>query len=943
VSLLAVFVLHELRTQARSLRFRVLATAYVLAGSAPAVLAWWLRRDGGRPPGAATCVGEVMGLLPLLTAVLAVLLSLDAVFRERDEGSWSTASLAGVSSSGYLLRRWLALQAVLLPLSLLPHLAAASAALAGAGDSGISLEPVLFPWLVVTAPVVLAFSALGLGLGTIAGSAGNALLLGAAVLVLLPMLGAAALGRIGVGLTPPLDGLNLPGIRSLFYRLELALNPKSPWREAFPLDVSDSPYDAGVAAEQYLSRAALALALAAACLGTAVFFLRRSRPDMRPWRIPADHPLRTFLAALSRLRERARPDPRPALSDLLVFAVALLAATGAIVFTVGRARSYDGLARVRFAAEREGGPSPTPVDLLPGRWRLEGRIGPGREVDLTVTAEMRNLGPVPRGHLAFELNPYLHLLAVSSPAGRVTAAKRWDRLALELAPPIPPGGRRELRFRLAGEPGDVSFSLPRSETGFQGAFGHQLHARFARDLADLSRSYRLPALSGRRIDLAAADLVPLPRYESWQLGPEHAVPEATFHPQADLEIALTFDRGVFLADSCGGVSGQSGQSGRGNGDGRLASRCRQPLADLAIAGGRYRRLASPEGGVTVAVFPLHAKLGERHLGFLSRGSQRLAEAWPGLGDLRRLVVLEWPDEGALDVDATQRALYYYDRGEQPAVRVTGNLVRLKERDLLRSRPLDPDSLVAEVVASRLGRRRPIAAADSLFFAQFLRDLTLERLGKGPERGATVGPLRPGQAGAVHVPPPKDLNDQLYWRERFPALVAALEARMGAEALRQAVDELFAREDVHPATAAELYTLLRARSEAPLEGMIRDFFVDGALPSVVLEGVAFRHAGNTGNAGHAGNTGNAGNAGEGWRVTGRMRNEGDGEALCKVVLTTDLGPLETTARAGEGEAAAFAFVTRNRPQSVRLDPDRECHRLIPNGAPRDQVYFDGRGG
>ncbi len=928
MSLLAVFVLHELRTQARSLRFRVLATAYVLAGSAPAVLAWWLRRDGGRPPGAATCVGEVMGLLPLLTAVLAALLSLDAVTRERDEGSWSTASLAGVSSSGYLLRRWLALQAVLLPLSLLPHLAAALAAVAGAGDSGIFLEPVLFPWLVVTAPVVLAFSALGMGLGTIAGSAGNALLLGAAVLVLLPMLGAAALGRIGVGLTPPLDGLNLPGIRSLFYRLELALNPKSPWREAFPLDVSDSPYDAGVAAEQYLSRTALSLALATACLGAAVFFLRRSRPDVRPWRIPADHPLRTFLAALSRLRERARPDPRPALSDLLVFAVALLAATGAIAFMVGRARSYDGLARVRFAAEREGGPSPTPVDLLPGRWRLEGRIGPGREVDLTVTAEMRNLGPVPRGHLAFELDPYLHLLAVSSPAGRVTAARRWDRLALELAPPVPPGGRRELRFRLAGEPGDVSFSLPRSETGFQGAFGHQLQARFARDLADLSRSYRLPALSGRRIDLAATDLVPLPRYESWQLGPEHAVPEATFHPQADIEISLTIDRGVFLADSCGGVSSQSGGGKRG---GRLASRCRQPLADLAIAGGRYRRLASPEGGVTVAVFPLHAKLGERHLGFLSRGSRRLAEAWPGLGDLRRLVVLEWPDEGALDIDATQRALYYYDRVAPPAVWVTGNLVRLKERDLLRSRPLDPDSLVAEVVASRLGRRRPIAAADSLFFAQFLRDLTLERLGKGPERGATVGPLRPGQAGVVHVPPPKELNDQLYWQERFPALVAALEARMGAEALRQAVDELFAREDVHPATAAELYTLLRARSEAPLDRMIRDFFVDGALPSVVLEEVAFRHAGNTGNTG------------EGWRVTGRMRNEGDGEALCRVVLTTDLGPLETTARAGEGEAAAFAFVTRNRPQSVRLDPDRECHRLIPNGAPRDQVYFDGRGG
>ena len=103
--LTAAFVLHELRTQGRSLRFRVLAVAYVAFGSTPSVLAWSLRRDTGRPPGVATCMGEVMEVLPLLTAVLAVLLSLDLVGRERDEGAWSTVSLTGMTSAGYLLRR----------------------------------------------------------------------------------------------------------------------------------------------------------------------------------------------------------------------------------------------------------------------------------------------------------------------------------------------------------------------------------------------------------------------------------------------------------------------------------------------------------------------------------------------------------------------------------------------------------------------------------------------------------------------------------------------------------------------------------------------------------------------------------------------------------------------------------------------------------------------
>src|SRR5262249_17120755 len=158
---------------------------------------------------------------------------------------------------------------------------------------------------------------------------------------------------------------------------------------------------------------------------------------------------------------------------------------------------------------------------------------------------------------------------------------------------------------------------------------------------------------------------------------------------------------------------------------------------------------------------------------------------------------------------------------------------------------------------------------------------------------------------------------------------ALSARMGAEPLRQAVDEILSRADRGPATAAELYALLRERSELSLDRMLQDFFVDGALPEPVLETVTFRRA--------------AHGADAAWGVAGGMKNEGDGEALCKIVLTTDLGPQETTARAGEGEVAEFAFVTQSRPQSVRLDPDRECHRLVPNGAPRDQVYFDGKGG
>jgi hypothetical protein len=149
--------------------------------------------------------------------------------------------------------------------------------------------------------------------------------------------------------------------------------------------------------------------------------------------------------------------------------------------------------------------------------------------------------------------------------------------------------------------------------------------------------------------------------------------------------------------------------------------------------------------------------------------------------------------------------------------------------------------------------------------------------------------------------------------------------MGEEPLRRAVEELLSRNTGEPATRAELYALLAERSEAPLGRMIEDFFVQGLLPELALDGVALRRTG------------------AGWQVSGRMLNQGTGEAICKVVLTTDLGPVETTARAGTGEAGAFSITTAHRPQAVWIDPDRQCHRLVRGISFADRLYFEGNEG
>ena len=193
-------------------------------------------------------------------------------------------------------------------------------------------------------------------------------------------------------------------------------------------------------------------------------------------------------------------------------------------------------------------------------------------------------------------------------------------------------------------------------------------------------------------------------------------------------------------------------------------------------------------GATIAVFPAHVRLGELHLGFLAQGGRKLREAWPHAGDLRRTAVVEWPEPYVYELDTSRQAwIRLWDSPQGGRIRVQGNLVRLAEMDLIRARPLDPSELVAEIVAGRLARQRPVAPEDALFFRQLFRRLALQRLGLGKESGAAVTGLRPGQEAAVRIPPPAEPYSRLYWDRRFPALVSALRTRMGEGLLRRAIE------------------------------------------------------------------------------------------------------------------------------------------------------------
>ncbi len=945
---LQAFLGHELRIARRSLRVRAFAVGFLLLGSVPAVAIHLRRPHLDYVIGSATYASATLGVLPLCSALLAFLLAMDGIGRERATGAWTTATLSGLSNAGYLLRRYVSLLAIVLPLTALPLVVAAGIALFDGGGAGWAerwtlFSPVRFvgPWALHVAPLAASSAALALGVGTIGGSAAEVFLLLLVTFGAVPAAGNEILNRFGMRFAAPLGLLDVVSARwTTLLMVKSFQEGDDRWNWLFPLPESEAGFDASTAFEQSLAQGLLLWAAAATSLGVATLYLRRTRPDVPPRAVKMDHPLRNFLVSFGRLRERYTPDPAPGPADLTLLGLALALAAGAVALETERWLGYDALGARRYRTETSAWPAPTAVTLAPESWRIEGAFGRQGWMEVSVRGVLRNDGRKPERRLALSLNPEVAVRAASADRGTVRLRRSWDRLEAEVDPPIPPGGSRELRFEIQGRPGAPKFNLPPWQGGdlasFAHAFDRNRKVRLGHDRYDLSWSYEVPAVSGVRIDLPAEALTPVPRYSSFAPDADGNPPPEVFFPATRLSVSLGVPRGLLVADSCGGLADPEGRSSeQGGRDGRLESACTLPLAELTVRGGRQRLLSDAAGsrpagsGIAVAVFPAHRAPGELHLGSLAGSAQRMEEAWPGGGSREAtgrggLILLEWPDEGVHERNHQSLLTNRWRDPYDSWIGVAGNLAFVREVDLIGTEPLPPERLAAEIVTSRLLRRRRFAPEESLFFRQLLRTLVLERLGLGSPSGAVVGPLPLGRMDAVHDAA-LDPKNYSYWQDRFPALVSALGRRAGAEALRASIEELLAPGPAHaetPARFAELAAILERRSERDVRPMIRDFFVAGRLPELVLEEVVLQPAGG------------------GWRVTGQVHNLGDGESICRLVLTTDLGPAETEVRTETGTRASFAFTSSHRPQGVFLDPDQECHRLVRKGVPRDRVYFNG---
>ncbi len=942
MTLLRAFIAHEWRTQLRSTRYRLLVALY-LAGSMLPVLYQLLLRDRSD-----VLVGTVSYLQPtfelqvFLVAVLSALVAMDAIERERSEGAWAVVGLTGVSNASYLLARWCGVVSTLLPWTLLPPLLTSLLPVT-LGLPAAEVGHYFLPWLLWVLPSLLAASGGALAIGTITGSwIGFLLFYLGLTLVASPLL-LQLLARFHT----TWESAEWPHSTTFAVWLSLVLQTNAPESQRFGLgqiSFSEAPMDLQLILDTLLAHSLFVLTLAVCLLGPATLFLRRTAPDVRPWRISPKHPLRTYLNWLSNLRMRYWPDPKPLAADLAMLSLAALLLLAVSGYRLARSEHFQQLAAERFAAEMDQEALVNPRTLVPERYALRGRLVPDGQLQADVDLTFRNTGAEALPALMLQLNAGLDAQPVDE---GVSVHRQWDRLRLDLQPPLEAGESRTLRLQLEGYSETVAFRLRGvGSMPFNIRYQNFLSGTQPQDLSELGHSSRHRNAQTRSVFLTGASLLPLPRYTTWQLtppptspgGPGNEVPEEQIFPLATFELDLGVPARWLLASACGEVvPAETGARTGDRADARaLRSSCRLPLDRIGVLGGPLVLVAddqpsrastsltaSDTAGATtgerlqLAVLPQHRHQAALHRPALDNARKKLDEAWPGVTSGQGLIFLEQPMSAR---GFSGWWLSFFPRQERATF---GKVVLVNEAELVRTKALRTSALVSELARAQIRHTRTIASDQEILMAALLDQLVRQRLGELEEPSAVVHAkawLKDGLRASI-------LDARSPWSSslssRLPALLHYLQYLVGTPNLYEAVDRFLVPSEDHPIDQAghlsELMDLLEEISGVDLQDFHQQLLTGSALPEPVLRDVRFQRQGNR------------------WLASGRVVNEGDGAVRCPLVLFTDLAPAETVIEVGSGGSSggsvSFQLSTSYPPQALALDPGGKCFRFARDGLTR----------
>jgi hypothetical protein len=790
---ISVFLRHELRTRLRSGRFAAVAALYLIVCAMPPLALAVVAQRSRYFVGPAGFAASTLLIQPLATAVLAAIAAADSVTREREEGSLAVAALAPLSAFGYVMRRWLAVLAVITPVTLAPPLLACALA-SLTHHRFAALAEFLLPWCVRIAPVLVLFSALALAIGTIAGQTVLAVILGA----MLFTVGLGFVNDLAARTHRHFDGLaavvmpNQEGME----RLRWAMNGWLP-----PELATEGGYDADNEAAKFAPATALPAAVAILLMGIVPRYLRRTRADIRPWHIPRDSPFRTILGMLNRIRTGLAPDGMADVADriALVVAIALTVVVGALLV-----RRFDAFARVageRYRAIGHG-PAEMSANVVPAAIEADvSAIGAGAIRSVSVWT-LRNSGSTAVGHLAFEVSPSMTATAVSASRGTATASRLWNRLGVDVTPALQPRESRQFHFTLEGTPGTYDFPFRGT---FAEAYGRFRSATTAVDLVDLSRSWFDRSVSRTSLMVKAADVAPVPRYTPWKLEGEQITPDSAVRVHAHLPRIVT-------ADACGS-----------RGRGEFVSTCSIPFASYEVIGGAYEA-ADVAPGAMLLYFSAYAELIPLHARALASALRTAREAWPGAVEEGSVVFIEEP---------TPRTRV--ERWWEETIRMVGRAYALPERMLAQKEAVNASSVATSLITSGLARRRSMAPADERAFRAFVGAVAAIDTGSRKVRAVVPGT----GAGAPMTEPLLARGEE--GPQRISGVVAELEHRVGHDRLKGAITA-FVNDASGPGTMAELIEIVGRRAGVDLHRYYSDYFTGTALPQLTLAEVSFRREG-----------------------------------------------------------------------------------------------------
>ncbi len=900
----------EALLQFRSLRFRFGALlCLALPILTPYGVLFLLQPHVPHTFGPSSYITIVVDSLRFPTFILALVIAGNRTDIAGGREMWSVLSSAGISNTGYFLRRCLAQIVLLTCLTAIPFISVMGVLAA----AGIRLDDPWRPlasWLLLILPVGCGFILLWSALVQITGTELGSLMIlafgrGAATYflekVVQPLLGSKIVLH-----------LEWLGFQNLQYFLVRMINLiRWPEDRFFYGDylATDVPFSVAQLARLVLPSVAVFMGFSLAVASFAPFFLRRTRRDLRPLVVSENHPLRNMIRYVHQLRQRYSPDG--ALSwERFVGLAGITCFAAAIGYVEHKRVEAAGYAEQRYHAEMQTEDfPPTPSTTRFVDWRVEGDLAPSG-IRITSTGLLKHDGDEALDFLAFSLNPFVRV-SVQIEGRRTEVERRWDRMRVSLDPALEPGEELTAVFEVSGLPGQMEFDLHgwRVNDSFATRYEAMIEKAYPSARNDLSQSQWEPAISRSGIDLDSMDLTPVLRYGTWQLSPKpvyqgdpgYEVPEPSAFPLLDLSVDLRAPDGWFIGDICGNAADRNG---------RLIANCRSSLSRYRIRGGLHR-IAQADDQVVAAAFPGHEPLMLRHVESLQSAIELSGEAWPGAPAIERLVVVE--------SSLSDNPWFPTGRGGWRAsqFQIDGRLIAFNESAVSLDRPMQSEQIVGAVMARELLRRRDLEPSESWAFRNLFSALMSRRMGSSQVRNGATLTGNPNEEGQARYPV---LNLEHYvpfvFEQKVPALWTYLESLVGADNLYAGVEDFLSRPSDPPGTLAELFNDIERRGGLSLQ-IFEDSYLRGhALPKLRLEDVQSRSQPNGR-----------------WRLTGKLRNTATGEVTCPVVAKAEGQVIREVVTVTTESATEFAFDFNFPPHTVQLDPEDTCFRWVTRGRMR----------